>query len=192
MINRLSRIAYHESLKVFLLFAICNMPFAISGCGYTTRSMISDKYRTIYVEPFTNKIDITKETDVASKYKLFRPLLQTDITKAVIDRYHFDGNLRPAQEENADLILKGEIIEYRKDPLRYDDNDEVTEYRLNLIVNISLYDGKDHTLVWQENGFTGYDDYFPTGAQATSEDSAFEAAKADLVRRIVERTIENW
>jgi len=58
-----------------LLFAVCSLVLTgvLAGCGYTTRSSIGGKYKTIYVTPFVNKIDITREGDVASKYKLYRP-----------------------------------------------------------------------------------------------------------------------
>lgn len=168
----------------------------ICGCGYSTRSMISDKFRTIYVTPFINKIDITKETDVAAKYKIYKPLIETDITKAVINKYLFDGNLKPVRQENADLTLKGEVIEFRRDPLRYTDSDEVEEYRINLVVDITLWDNKENKIAWEEKGFTGDSTYFTTFAPASvekkSDDTAVSDAITDLARRIVERTVEQW
>lgn len=164
----------------------------ISGCGYTTRSMISNKFRTIYVTPFVNRVDITNESYAANKYRIYRPSLETDITRAVVDKYLFDGNLRPVNEEYADLVLKGELIDFRKDPLRYSESDEVTEYRVNLVVNMSLWDRKANELVWEENGFTGDASYFTTGPQAKSEGAALNDALNDLARRIVERTVEQW
>jgi hypothetical protein len=181
------------SLKMFLLlFAIGYLPFASAGCGYTTRSMITNKYRTIYVTPFLNKVNITNEVNSGSKYRIYRPTIESDITNYVNNRYLFDGNLRPAEEGLADLILKGEVVEFRKDPLRYDDSDNVSEYRINLVVNISLWDRQESKLLWQENNFTGDTTYFTSGAQAKSEDTAVVDALNDLSRRIVERTVEQW
>lgn len=172
---------------------ICYLLIALlSGCGYTTRSMISNKFHTIYVTPFVNKIDITKEADAGSKYKLYRPMIETDITRHVSNRYLFDGNLKPSKEELADLVLKGEVVEFRKDPLRYLDNDVVSEYRINLMVNISLWDKKEDKLLWQENNFTGDTTYFTQGSQTKSEDTAVNDALNDLARRVVERTVEEW
>lgn len=164
----------------------------LSGCGYTTRSMISSEYKTIYVVPFINKIDITQEDYAANKYRIYRPLLETDITKTVINKYLFDGNLRPVKEGSAHLILKGELVEFRKDPLRYDDDNNVTEYRVNLLVNLALWDIKANKLVWEEKNFTGDTTFFVTGTQAKSEGQAVNDALADLARRIVERTVEEW
>jgi ABC-type uncharacterized transport system auxiliary subunit len=162
------------------------------GCGYTTRSMICNKYRTIYIPPFVNKIDITKETDVGSKYKIYRPLLETDITKAVVDKFLFDGNLKPTDFQNADLTLKGELIEFRKDPLRYDNDDNVLEYRVDIITNLVLWDNKENKSVWEEKGFTGDATYIVSGTGATTEAKAISDAITDLARRIVERAVEEW
>jgi len=178
--------------KLFLLVTSYSLLVTITGCGYTTRSMISNKYRTIYVTPFVNKVDITNEAYTANKYRIYRPTLETDITKTVTNKFLFDGNLKPMREETADLVLKGELIEFRKDPLTYDDNDNVTEYRINLVVNISLWDKKENKLAWEENGFTGNTSYFTTGTQIKSEDVAINDAVTDLARRIVERTVEQW
>lgn len=175
-----------------LLIGVCWLLITLAGCGYTTRSMISNEFRTIYVEPFVNKIDITKEAYAADKYRIYRPGLETDITRAVTNKYLFDGNLRPTKQDSGDLILKGELVDFRRDPLRYSESDTVTEYRLNLVVNISLLNRKEDKMIWQESGFTGDTTYFTTGSQAKSESVAINDALADLARRIVERTVEQW
>ena len=181
----------------YYIIAFLSVSFVLSGCGYTTRSMISDKFRTIYIVPFVNKVDITQETYVGSKYKIYRPMLETDITRAVTNKYLFDGNLRPTKTDAADLTLKGELVDYRKDPLRYDTNDEVEEYRINLVVNIRLWDNKEDKLVWEENNFTGDAAYYPASSTLQnvvkkSDDQAVSDALDDLARRIVERTVEEW
>ncbi len=187
--------------KFLLLFTVgCFLTTALTGCGYTTRSMISGKYKTIYIAPFLNKVDVTGESYSNSKYRIYRPMLETDITRKVIDKYLFDGNLRPIKAESADLLLKGELVEYRKDPVGYtSDNNNVTEYRVNIYVNLSLQDTKENKLVWQENNFNGNYSYFTSYASGTgsnvitvSEETAVTRAIEDLARRIVERTVEQW
>jgi hypothetical protein len=178
--------------KVLLFSVFCFLTSLAAGCGYTTRSMIAGKFNTIYIAPFENKIDITQEAYAANKYRIYRPLLETDITRTVADRFLFDGNLKLSAQDSADLILRGELIEFRRDPLRYDDNDNVTEYRLNLVVNISLWDRIENRLIWEEKCFTGDTVYFTTGQDAKSEDAAIVDGLNDLARRIVERTVEQW
>ncbi len=178
--------------QIFLFSVFCSLFSVIAGCGYTTRSMVGSKYNTIYITPFLNKVNITTAVNAANKYRLYRPMIETDITKSVINRYLFDGNLRPIKEESADLILKGEVVEFRRDALRYDSNDNVNEYRINLVVNISMWDRAEKKMLWEENNFTGDTTYFPTGNQAKTEDQAVRDALTDLSRRIVERSVEQW
>ena len=91
-------------------------------------------------------------------------------------------------------------MEYRRDPLRYTDGDEVAEYRMNLIVNISLWDNREDKLLWEEKGFTGYFQYFTDRYPLTNEprfsdsDDQTPLSKAleDLARRVVERTVNEW
>jgi len=183
--------------SVFLTTTFYILTTALCGCGYTTRSMLSGNYRAIYIEPFLNKVDFTQETYSQNKFRIYRPMLETNVTKAVINRYLFDGNLKPVSENQADLILKGELVEYRKDPLSYtSDNQEVTEYRMNIYVNLSLWDRKENKLLWEEKNFNGNYSYFTSFASnnniIVSEDTAVSNAIDDLSRRIVERTVEQW
>lgn len=173
------------------------LALSVAGCGYTTRSMISSQYRTIYITPFVNKIDITREFDVDRKYRLYRPHLESDLTRAVSEKYLFDGNLKPVDPDLADVTLKGELIEFRKDPLRYDNGDEVAEYRVSVVVGMSLWDNKKQETIWEEKSFTGDTTFFPTTSTLPNvvkktDDQAINDAIADLARRIVERTVEQW
>lgn len=168
------------------------VPLVLIGCGYTTRSVISAQYKTIYIPAFINKVDITRDSDSARKYKIYKPAIETDITRQVIDKFLFDGNLRPAKSENADLILRGELVEFRRDALRYNENEDVQEYRISLLVNISLWEARSGNSLWEEHNFTGDATYFTSGSLAKSEDTAINDAINDLARRIVERVVEQW
>lgn len=180
-------------LKSFLRIACAVTAACLAGgCGYTTRSLIADKYRTIYVPPFTNKIDVTGET-TANNYRLYRPLLETDISSAVVQKFLTDGNLKPVDSrEKADLVLEGSLVGFSKDALSYRSGDEVNEYRVNITVSLRMTDTSPGTLLWEEPSFTGYATYFLTGTQASSESAAITNAIKDLSRRVVERTVDQW
>ena len=184
---------------MFLVSGCWLLVFVLAGCGYTTRSLISKDYRSIYVEHFVNKIDITGDTSVARRYKLYHPLLENDITRSVIDRFILEGNLRVTSEEDADLCLRAELVDYRQDALRYTGTDykDVEEYRASIYVNLSLWDNRSGSLLWEIDNFVGDTTYFTgkttssTGT-AKSESAAITDAIEDLARRIVERVVEAW
>lgn len=177
-------------MKKMFAAAVVVLIISFAGCGYTTRSALPPQFKTVYVEPFKNSMDYTSATGDRS---IYYPLLEVKVREAVIDRFLFDGNLRIASDpKDADLILKGELVDYLRNPLRYTDNDDVQEYRVQIVTKLELLETRGNAPMWQYNRFIGQATYFLTGAQATSEESAVDEATVDLARRIVERTIENW
>lgn len=164
----------------------------MAGCGYTTGSLLPSHLKTIHVENFVNKIDISREQSDTESYEIYRPGLETDITKAIIDEFMFDGNLSIVGEKEADLILKGELINYTQEPLRYDEFDNVEEYRVLITVNMELEDTAAGEPMWEEKGFVGEVTYDLIGATAKSEETARSDAVEDLAERVVERTTEGW
>lgn len=177
-------------LKVILVFSF--LLFTFQGCGYTTRSY-TGIHKTVYVAPFKNEINIADEKAAYSRYMSYYPLLEATITRAVVDRFLFDGSLKVAKEKDADVVLKGELISYNRDPVRYtDDNETVDEYRTTVTVNIALYKGETGELIWQKDSFSGDTSYYITGTRAKSEKEALDDAIKDLARRVVEEFTEAW
>ncbi len=173
---------------IFLFFLFVNL----CGCGYTTHSLLPPHIKKIHVENFKNSIDITGETSDTRIYRTYRPHLEIDITKAIVDKFIFDGNLKITQAQNADAILTGELIDFQREGLRYDEADNVEQYRISIAVSIKLKDVKENKILWEFNRFAGSYEYYTTGSQAKSEEVAINGAIDDLARRIVEQTIEVW
>lgn len=180
---------YILKYRVTLLLILINF---ISGCGYSTRSLLSPDFKSIYVDNFINKVNVTEEQTDERIYRGYRPGLEIDVTKQVIDRFILDGNLKIADDETADIILKGELVDFKKEALRYDANNNIEEYRIRLVVNIELENAKDDKAIWAEKEFSGESTYRTGGSLAKSERTAIKEAVSDLARRIVERTIEGW
>ena len=178
--------------KLFFWLILVSFLIVSGGCGYSTGSLLPSHLKSIYVDNFKNRIDIGKEITETSRYALYRPGIENDVTNTVIERFVFDGNLKIETKDNADLILKGDLVGYDQAPLRYDQDDNIEEYRISVVVNIELWDVVKDKPLWQKTGFAGEETYQTTGRLATSEDSARQEAIEDLARRIVERTVENW
>ncbi|RLJ04051.1 MAG: hypothetical protein DRP14_04035 [Candidatus Aenigmatarchaeota archaeon] len=168
-----------SKILIFLVVVI------LSGCGYTTGSLIPSHIKTIYVETFTNK---TSE-----------PGIEIEVTDAIKDRFLTDGALKIANSrEEADSILKGEIIDYRREPLSYTSDNEVAEYRLVLTVNLTYYDLVKDEIMWEEEDFEADSEFYTTmqqqrfGSTNLDEEKLIENVARELAREIVNRTIEGW
>ncbi|MDP2981439.1 MAG: LptE family protein [Candidatus Omnitrophota bacterium] len=170
-------------LVVFLL--------VFPGCGYTTKTILPDNVKTVHVDTFTNNIDITKEVGVKDKYEVYRPNLEVDLRDAIVSRVFLDGNLKVADKDSADAVLGGWITEYRKDPLRYQ-NEVAQEYRISIVCGIKLVNQKDSKVLFEEENVTGDTTYFTTGTLQKTETSALNDAMSDLSRRIINKIVENW
>ena len=164
----------------------------LSGCGYTTRPGLASYLRTIYVKPFTNTIDLTQLTNDYQHFPVYRPGMESDVTNAVIKRFQFTGLMRIASSDKADSRIEGELVEFRRDALRYDASQNVEEWRLSVVLNVRFYDAHLNQFTWDESRLTGDATYFVSGAKAESEASALDRAVQDTARRVVERTVENW
>lgn len=178
----------------WILFGICCLIIGISGCGYTTGSLLPSHIKAIYVKPFRNKIELTDElTSDEYRFRTYRANLETDITKKVIERFISDGNLKIVKEEDADVILSGELIDYLREPVRYGaDNEVVEEYRISIVCSAKFEDLRKNEVIWEESRIIGDSSQSLSGTFATSESAAVSSAVSDLVRRIVNRTIEGW
>ena len=162
------------------------------GCGYTTRPGLASHLKTIYVKPFVNTIDITQLAIGRNELPFYRPGMEIDLTNAVLRRFQFTGLLRPASLERAHTRLEGELVEFRRDALRYNASQQVEEWRLSVIVNLRFFDQTTNTLMWEEDRYAGDTTFFALGPNTESETSALERAMTDLARRIVERAVESW
>ncbi|HEX9780687.1 MAG TPA: LptE family protein [bacterium] len=163
-----------------------------AGCGYTTRPGLPTPYQTIYVHPLVNRIDLTDLGGNLSRFPVYRHAMETELTDEILRRFQFTGLLRPSPRETADVRLEGELLQFRRDALRYSASGDVEEWRLSLVVSLRLIDRETGTTVWSEPGFVGDTTYFTTGPYAEAESGALARAITDLSRRIVERTVENW
>ncbi len=172
---------------VFLLAALA------CGCGYSTRLGVPAHLKTVYVAPFTNKIDITAIQTDSNHLPLYRPGMEVDLTRAVVDRYQFTGLLRPTNDAGrATARVDGELREFRRDALRHDASQTVEEWRLSVVAHVTFTDRTTGAVLWEAPQLIGDATYFATGSQAEAESTAVTRAMTDLARRVVERSTEDW
>ena len=173
----------HRLKANILLFCILQIVlYGITGCGYTTGSLLPSRIKTITIPILKNSIS---PDSLAYQY---HPGIEADITRQTIDRFLFDGTLKVTEEKEADLILRGELVDYIKDPLRYaSDSKTVTEYRLSLIASLSCYDVAEGDVMWKQK-IIGKSTFFVN----TSEEAALKVAINDLAKNIVDKTVKGW
>lgn len=179
--------------RVFALVSIILFFYlGISGCGYTSSSLLPKGLDTIHVDNFANGIDTTREVSDRRMSYFYKPGIETEVTRAVIDGFIFDRHLSIDSEKEADLTLKGTLVDYKQYPLSYNKDDDIVEYRVEILVNIELVNNKTGEVMWTEDNFMGQTNYNVTGPNRITDPQAQRQAVNDLATRIVERVVEAW
>ena len=175
-----------------LIIFVASVLLNSAGCGYTQKSLLPDHIKTVTIVPVKNTIDLSSEVSQKDRFRVYRPGTEVDVTNAIINRFIFDGNLRIADPASADAVVEAKLIDYRRDPLRYSQADDVQEYRLSVTLDIEVYEAKTHKVLWHDPNLIGDTTFFLSGPRAISEDDAASKAVDDAARRVVEKTIEIW
>ncbi len=169
------------------------------GCGYTTRSALDPGFQTIHVKPFQNR---SQEYD-----------FQAPLTNAVTRKFLHDGRLRVVNEDRADLVLEGVILDYQLRGLTFDQDDNVSQFILVVAAAARVIDQETGEVVWQDEQLTGETSYYtlatgqrsgrlrgnaevflPSVRSFASEEENRAASEAleVLASRIFHQTIDPW
>jgi len=144
------------------------------GCAvYSFNPGGKSSIKTISVSQFENK---TIEYGLSDR-----------MTDLVIDAFINDGNLKVVPPGEADAILNGVLTDYERKAYTYDENNNVSQYAVEVVFNITLTkpDGEDF---WQERFFS--EGIYDANIE-TEEDGQVKAADK-LVIDILNRTTKSW
>lgn len=162
----------------------------MTGCGYRMGSILPVNIKTITVPVFVNKTE--------------EPGIEVSVTNQIINQFQIDGTLSIVGEE-ADVRLDGEIVEYRREPLRFSGKDfkDVTEYRLRIITRLTLLDLRTGQPMWKDRMIEGETTYVSSGSftevertaigtLTEEEKSQLPTLQEDLAHNVVESVVEGW
>ena len=154
--------------------------------------LLPEHIRTVHVAEVENKINIGGEVTSRQGFQVYRPGLERQLRNAVMERIIFDGHLKISPQDKADSVLKLELLEFRRDPLRYNQDDTIAEYRVHVVASASFTDRRENKSIWSTSSISGNKDFHLAGELAISEDEAVELALEDLSRHVVESILEIW
>jgi outer membrane lipopolysaccharide assembly protein LptE/RlpB len=153
----------------------------LSGCaGYHLGTMLPADLRTVSMPTCQNE---TSE-----------PLIEQDVTRAILSQIQSDGSLRVAGADTADAILEVTLIRFWLDPVAYAQGASSTanQYRMSIRAAFVLRRRSDQSVVVESPGVTGWYDFDFAGDMTTSKAVALRPAAEDLGRRILSRIVQYW
>lgn len=164
--------------RLCVVFAIALL---LAGCGYSFRGSLPPHIRTVAVLVLENKTQ--------------QPGVEALITNALVEAMVSSGRLRLVKAEEADAILSGAVVGYTIESVAFDRSANVTEYRLHIVLNLTLRDAKRKEDLWKEDGIRERADFKVPGQVSVTlirEDEALRRASVDIARAVVNRAIEGF
>ncbi len=155
---------------IFILIII------LSGCGYSTRSLLRQDVEGIYVPIFDNDT--------------FRRGLEFKLTKSVKDEILFRTKIKIVDREDADAVLYGKIADVKERVISENIADDIVEGSITLFLDIKLVDARTGRNIMEKKGLQWKTEYIGRRGEAvsTAENEAF----VDIAERIVNLMEEDW
>lgn len=149
------------------------------ACGYSTTSRTAKDIKTIHVSFFENK---TSE-----------PNLEISVTERIIQNLITDNTLRVVDENAADAILDGEIVEFKNQPFSFNPDLKAEEYHVVIRVVATLFNRRQNNAIWQNRSFQGDGSYFVEKVEnGRTLDDAIEESIKEITERILNLTVQDW
>lgn len=161
-------------------FACAAILFAC-GCGYySTSSRTAKDIKSIHVPFFEN---LTAE-----------PNLDITVTERIIDFLLIDNTLDVTDEDYADAVLSGEIVEFINRPFSFNNDLNAEEYHVVVKVKVSLYNRKKNEPIWSDQVISGDGSYFVDVADQNAQtfDGAVDESITEITERILNLTVQDW
>jgi hypothetical protein len=155
----------------------------LAGCPYGfSSSLLPGHIRTVAVPLLENR---TQRGDLS-------PALADSLTEAFIDNH----TLKIVGEKTADSVVEGSILEYRREPFTVDENEQVLEYRVEIVLEVRFVDVRKNKILWEEPRLSEWATYIfaeSVGGQAAeSEEIGIGRVLAKLTDDVLNRTVEGW
>lgn len=165
-------------MKQIFSLLLSTVIFLLSGCGYTLvgQGSLPEHIKKIAVPTFVNT---TLEEGV-----------EEVITRVLINEYVKGGKIKLVAENEADAILRGTIRSYKsREAVAYNERNEVSTYRVTVVVDIELKDLTNDTVVWQMQNLSEDADYrggtdVNVADERANEEQALEKLAEELAQRI--------
>jgi hypothetical protein len=167
------------------LIVILMMALSLNACGYTRKMSLPRDIKTIHVDTVINKLDVRELT-------VYESGLEMRITNAIIDRLQKDGNLRVVGRDEADVVLECKLVDLKQEGVRFDSLEQVEEYQMLIVLDVTLKDAKTGDKFWQEPYLSGDAEYYVSTVRSIARGDAIVRAIDNLAHNVVDRIVEDW
>lgn len=147
----------------------------LSACGvYTLNPRGKSTISMISVKPFSNQ---------TSQYGL-----EDLMTEAVIDAFIAEGSMKIVSSDVAEAILEANLTRYERLVQEYDQQDQVSQYKVQVELQVTLKDAVDQSDIWSIS--LTLDGIYDADTE-TEEDGQRDVGE-QLVEAVLNKTTKSW
>ena len=160
-------------------FACCFLLIPCLGCAYySTSATGSGGTRSVAVPLLDNE---------SLEAGIHRAL-----TDSLIREFVSDGALRVVEEDRADAVVQGVVLEVKEEPFTYG-QPGAEQYRISVFVKMVFYDARQKQTLWEMERARGYGIYDATRQRDLARTEGIGAALQMLAKDIVDRAqVGGW
>jgi outer membrane lipopolysaccharide assembly protein LptE/RlpB len=158
--------------------------FALLGCGYHfpgKGGALPGEVERLYIPLFVNK---TSEPQIEN-------LLSNDVSEV----FARNGNISQVESlQQAEAVLEGVISAYSSRAIAYGTNDDISEYRASMTIDVALRQVTDGRLLWQ-GSVSWNDEYIAADDKAVQEDlerDAIEEISLRIAEDLLSRILDDF
>jgi hypothetical protein len=149
---------------------------ALLSCGiYTVSPSALGNVKTIAIPLFDNQ-----STESGLREQLSDRLSQAFVT---------DNTLKVVPEQQADGILRGSVVSYKREPYTYSISEVVSEYKSVIEIKVQFVNRRSQKVIWEETKMTNWGTY---NAVSETENDGKSRAIDKLVEDILNKTVKGW
>ena len=167
-------------MKASLKYIGITFCFILASCGiYTfTGADIHPDIETISISYFNNQAT------------LVQPMLSSKFTEALQDRFIQQTSLELTSKEG-DLQFEGYISDYQIKPMSITANDQASQNRLSITVQVSFTNLTEKDKSFKQN-FSRYADFDSSTEISSIEELLIDEIVAELIEDIFNKAVVNW
>jgi len=165
-----------RSIKyVFILFGF----FILNGCYTLSGSSIDPNWETIKISTFPNY----------APYQ--NPNLSQDFTNKLQDIFNNRTKLSLTTDDNADLLIDGEITGYQQTSVAIQANEIAGKNRLTMTVRVRYQNNKDESKSFDKS-FSAYEDFEANQTLQQAEGALLDSILEQLTTQIFNAIAMDW
>jgi hypothetical protein len=169
---------------LFIALSLLAALAALSGCGYTMSKAGSQ------TGPLGGKYRVAVPLFVNGTYE---PLVEKQVTRALKDELAIDGRWVLIDGGDADLLVSGRVTKVELQPLSYDAQERILEYRVRLGVNVKVTEVKTGKVLWKDPDMETFSDYrviVDITKSKINRDEAIEKASKNFAEEFIIKVLD--